>query len=270
MPEHPTKAYGILVRDDHATPIARAADQIRRLGYAIVDPGFDADRIGWLSARFDAARSSYVARWGAERLRGIDEHNGIRQPMAVDAEAFRALALDPVILGLVGQLIEGQFILNQQNGVINPAGQGYNQGSWHRDLPYQHFLSSTPLAINALYCVDDFTTANGSTWVLPATHKTAAFPSEDYLAQHALQVTARAGQYIVLDCMLYHSGGFNGSAADRRAVNHVYTIPYFSQQIRIPGNIPEDGLSAEDRRILGFGVVQPQSVAEYLDSRGRT
>lgn len=270
MPQPPENAYGLLVRDSHETEADAAADQIRRLGYAIVDAGFSADDVASISERFDLAREAYISTWGADRLRAADEHNGIRLPMAHDPATFRRLALNPRILAVLERLIHGQFILNQQNGVINPAKQGYNQGQWHRDLPYQHFLSSTPLAINALYCVDDFTEENGSTWVLPATHKAAAFPSADYVARHAVQVTAKAGQYIVLDCMIYHAGGFNGSDAHRRAVNHVYTIPYFAQQIRIPGNVDEAGLSDTERRILGFANTIPQSVEEYLDRRART
>lgn len=267
MPFPPEKAYGILRKDTHATATDVHADQIRRLGYAVVDSGFSADEIATISKRFEKTRNAYVEKWGSELLRAADEHNGIRLPMAIEPNTYRKLALNTLILGVVERLIDGQFILNQQNGVINPTNATYNQGQWHRDLPYQHFLSSTPLAINALYCVDDFTVENGSTWVLPATHKTSSYPSEDYVARHALQVTAKAGQYIVLDCMLYHSGGFNASAADRRAVNHVYTIPYMSQQIRIPGNVDEEGLTDAERRILGFSSVTPQSVGEYLDRR---
>jgi ectoine hydroxylase-related dioxygenase (phytanoyl-CoA dioxygenase family) len=263
----PEKAYGILDRDTFSDPIDSAADQIRRLGYAIVSAGFSPSEIAEISERFDATRVRYIAQHGEARLRAADEYNGIRLPMALDPAPFRKLALNANILSLLGQLIHGQFILNQQNGVINPAGKDYNQGQWHRDLPYQHFLSSTPLAINALYCVDDFTLENGSTWVLPATHKTAAFPDPAYLRHHALQVSVKAGEFIVLDCMLYHTGGQNRSGADRRAVNHVYTIPYFSQQIQMPGNVSEDGLDDTARRILGFNNTLPASVADYLDRR---
>jgi hypothetical protein len=34
-------------------------------------------------------------------------------------------------------VIQGTFILNQQNGIINPAKEADNQAAWHRDLPYQ-------------------------------------------------------------------------------------------------------------------------------------
>ncbi len=159
------------------------------------------------------------------------------------------------------------YILNQQNGVINPPQETYNQGAWHRDLPYQHFITSKPLAINALFCVDDFTFENGATFVLPASHKSENFPSSDYIQRNAIQVEAKAGSFIVLDCMLFHSGGFNKTCFERRAVNHVYNIPFFKQQINIPMNMEDTHLSAEERDILGFSYVEPGSISDYLSKR---
>ena len=73
--------------------------------------------------------------------------------------------------------------------------------------------------------------------MLPATHKSEAFPSKNYVKQNAIQVEAKAGAFIVLDCMIFHAGGYNKTNLERRAVNHVYNIPYFKQQINIPLNI---------------------------------
>ena len=263
----PQRAYGILDQDAWELPLDLAADQIRRLGYAIVDSGFSAQEIHQIAHAFDETRSQYVEKWGEAYLESLKEHHSIRLPMALSPATFRTLAFNETVVSLVRKLIRGQFILTQQNGVINPPGEGYSQGLWHRDLPYQHFRSTTPLAVNALYCVDDFTHLNGSTWVLPASHKSDAFPSAGYIEQNAIQVTAKAGQYIVLDCMLYHAGGENTSAFERRAVNHVYSIPFFSQQIRIPGNVAEEGLTCDQRKLLGFEFSTPQSVEEFLFSR---
>ena len=263
------KAYGILQRDGWDDPALQAADQVKRLGYAIVDSCFSQAEVADIAEQFDATRAAYTAAWGQDYLKSLDENNSIRLPMALQPAPFRKLAFEKNMLAVVSKLINGQFILNQQNGVINPAGASYNQGSWHRDLPYQHFISDVPLAVNALYCVDDFTSENGGTWVVPASHKVPNYPSDAYVAAHALQINAKAGQFIVLDCMAYHTGGFNRSSADRRAVNHVYTIPYFSQQIQIPGNVDETGLTAEQRRMLGYDYPTPASVNAYLSSRGR-
>jgi len=118
----------------------------------------------------------------------------------------------------LSKLIVGKFILNQQNG-INPPGETCNQSAWHRDLPYQHYVSSTPLTINALLC------------------------------------------------MVYHAGGFNRTNTERRAVNHVYTIPCFKQQIKLPELLSHIDLNSELKELFGFNYQEPKSIDQYLNSR---
>ncbi|MFM2309234.1 MAG: hypothetical protein RLY87_1355 [Chloroflexota bacterium] len=267
MSEIPTKSYGILQQTTIATAIEAAAEQILHLGYAVLDAGLTPSQVSGIAAAFESVRAGYVAKHGIEHLKAGNEHNTIRGMCTHGDPTFIDLALNANLMQLLKKLISGTFILNQQNGIINPPQQGYNQGSWHRDLPYQHFVSTTPLAINALYCVDDFTLENGATYVLPATHLRAPFPSEQYIKRHAVQAEAKAGSFIVLDCMIYHSGGFNATTKERRAINHVYNIPFFKQQINLPNSMPAQELSAEAKAILGFAFTEPQSVDAYVASR---
>jgi ectoine hydroxylase-related dioxygenase (phytanoyl-CoA dioxygenase family) len=264
----PVASYGVRERTLADSTLDEAVEQVRSLGYAVLDSGYSPDELAGLAASFDATRERYVQLHGQASLEAIDEHNNVRLMMAYE-RAFLGLALNRNLLEAVAKLVSGKFVLNQQNGIINPSNKGYNQAAWHRDLPYQHFVSSTPLAVNALFCIDDFTVENGATFVLPASHKSAAFPSPSFVEQQALQVEAKAGTFIVLDCMMFHAGGYNASNRVRRAVNHVFSIPYFKQQIRIPGNVDESGLSAEAREILGFEFKEPATVSEFLASRRR-
>lgn len=266
----PTAAYGILDRDRFDSDIDEIAEQVRRVGYAVLDAGLDSGRLAVLRDAFEQARGRYIAAHGEARLRALNEYHTVRAPLLHGGPEFLQLVFNDRLIATLRRLIAGQFILNQQNGVINPPGEKYSQGQWHRDLPYQHFVSSRPLAINALFCVDDFTAQNGSTLVLPASHKAEAFPSEAYVRANALQVTAPAGHFILLDCMTFHTGGFNASPNERRAINHVFTIPYFRQQIRIPGNLAPATFSTEQRQILGFRNVEPASVDAYFTGREET
>lgn len=263
----PASAYGVLHQDSFILECEEIAERVRRLGFAIVDSGFTQNELQQISSEFDLTHNSYIEKWGQEYLKGIDELNTIRVPLAYGYESFLKLLMNERIMEVVKRLIDGKFILNQQNGVINPSGQVYNQGAWHRDLPYQHFTSSTPLAINALFCVDDFTSENGSTFVIPGSHKFSSFPSQNYIKENAHQVSALAGQYILLDCMLFHSGGFNASGKARRAVNHVYNIPFFKQQIRISEMVDKKNLSPEHLEILGFNFQEPLNLEQYFSSR---
>ena len=160
-------------------------------------------------------------------------------------------------------------MLSQQNGIINPQNaQRYNQGAFHRDLPYQHFVSSHPLAINALFCLDPFTPQNGATHVVPASHKNEAFPSDATVNALQTQVGAEVGSFIILDCMLFHSGGVNRTGSPRRAVNHVYSVPFIRQQIDLPALLGADYTDdPEVRRFLGYEVRSPADVAAFYDGR---
>ena len=262
----PIKAYGILEQTTVDSALDEAVEQIRHLGYAVLDAGFSPAEVAHIAAEFDTVRAEYTAKYGLELLQSGNEHNTIRGMCTSGHDTFIKLALNPNLMQLLKRLIKGSFMLNQQNGIVNPAKQAYNQGSWHRDLPYQHFVSTSVLAINALYCVDDFTTANGATYILPASHLREPFPSAQYIARHAVQAEAKAGSFIVLDCMIYHSGGFNSTDKDRRAINHLYNIPFFKQQINLPNSMPEVP-SDEVKQMLGYAYVEPQSVDTYIASR---
>jgi len=266
----PVERYGVREQTPSGGPVERAIESLRTFGYAIYDAGFSPSDMTALRERFDAVREMiYQQGGGRDRLTRIDEQHTLRAMLAHDA-SFLELARHPDILAIARQLVGDYIVLNQQNGVINPGnGREYNQGKWHRDLPYQHFVSSRPLAINALFCVDEFTHDNGATLVAPASHKMEAFPSDEFLQQTALQAVAPAGHFIILDAMTFHSGAVNRSPRDRRAVNHVYTIPMIRQQIDLPAVLGADYRKDDSavRSLLGYGLEVPRSVEEYYLSR---
>lgn len=263
----PDTCYGMLKQQQCVSSVDEIVEQVRAVGYAVLDAGYSSETLREISSEFEETRVNYVKQHGAPVLSGLNEMHTIRSPLTHGGELFTDLIFNAQLMKVLKQLISGKFILNQQNGIINPPKEEYNQGMWHRDLPYQHFISTTPLAINALFCVDDFTKENGATFVLPASHKLSDFPSWAYVEKNALQIEAPAGSFILLDCMLFHSGGRNTSLLERRAINHVYNIPYFKQQINIPMNMLGVDLSPERREILGFNFTESASISDYFSSK---
>lgn len=262
----PVNKYGILQSDVSTNQIDLVVEQVKRVGYAVLDSNISQTELNVLSKKFDEVRNQYVKTWTENKLRTLNEYHMVRALLTLD-KVFLKVAMNKELQNVLKQLITGKFILNQQNGVVNPPSENYSQGSWHRDLPYQHFTSDRPLAVNALFCLDNFTLQNGSTFVLPASHKEAKFPSDDYIRQNSVQVEAKAGQFIVLDCMIFHSGGSNGTLSERRGINHVFTIPYFKQQINLIKNFDKESLTEEEKSILGFEFQEPETIQSYLESR---
>ena len=265
----PTKFYGVLHRSAATTSQDRSFEEFRNVGFTTLDSGLSSAEIKEIAAAFNETHKEYIQEFGEERLLKLDEYYSIRALLTKGGGIFLRLATNERLLKFVDRLIDGKYILNQQNGIINPPGHPYNQGAWHRDLPFQHYTSSAPLAVNALFCIDDFTAENGATFVLPASHKAPEFPSEDYLRRYATQIEASAGSFLVLDAMLFHSGGFNNSQLPRRAVNHLYTIPFFRQQIDFSTLISGKNLSEDHRKLLGLDDAPCRSIEEYLNKRLR-
>jgi ectoine hydroxylase-related dioxygenase (phytanoyl-CoA dioxygenase family) len=257
----------VLHQTSCADHLDEVVEQVTQLGYAVLDAGLSAQEVSDVANEFARIHTLYLEKYGEASLRAVNEHNTIRGMVTHGSDIILNLAMNANLMTVLKRLIPGKFILNQQNGIINPPKEGYNQGSWHRDIPYQHYVSSRPIAINALYCVDDFTLANGATFVLPATHLKEPYPSPQFIQRHAIQAEAKAGSFIVLDCMVYHSGGYNSTDKARRAINHVYNIPFFKQQINIPNSMPDVPLSSEAKELLGYTYAEPRSVDDYLKSR---
>jgi len=230
----PYHNYGILKQDKFSNGLDEIAEQVKRLGFAVMDSNISPKQLEIISKTFNSTFSAYLEKFGKNRLIKANEINTIRAPLYFEDEIFISLATNKNLLKLLAKLIDGKFILNQQNGIINPPCKSYNQGSWHRDFPYQHFVSDTPLGINALFCLDEFSVENGSTFVLPTSHKVRNFPSQTYIEDHALQITAKPGQFIILDCMTFHSGGHNHTDHERRAVNHVTQFPTLNSRFHSP------------------------------------
>ena len=260
--------YGITEQAVAGDLIAQAAERIRLLGYAVIPSGFTAAEIAGLSDRLDAVMARQVEEFGGhDRLAEIGDALTARCPLAYD-DAFLALAAHPAVLAIARALLGDYIVLMQQNGVINPPRQNHTQLSYHRDLPYQHFVSSRPLAVGALFCVDPFRAETGATVVLPASHRMEAFPSMEVAAQLETPVEAEPGSFLMFDAMLFHRAGANVSERPRRAVNQVFSVPIIAQQISLPAAL--DGRYADDpalSRLFGYEVAPSPSVAAWRARR---
>ncbi|MEO8378956.1 MAG: phytanoyl-CoA dioxygenase family protein [Acidobacteriota bacterium] len=266
----PPSVFGVREFTEASSPSEGYAEEIRIAGFCILRDVIGPETL--VSSR-DSLDRIYEIQLeeigGPERLAMINDRWTVRAPLAYDA-LFLKMAAIPEILSVVTALIGSPFCLMLQNGVINVPlnGQQPNTGAWHRDLNYQHFVSSRPLSISVLFCIDEFTEENGATMVLPGSHKVERFPSDSYVDGHQHTIRAPAGSAILFDSMLFHRGGFNRSGQPRRAVNHMYSIPLLKQQISFPRLL--QGRHADDpllRQLLGYDFEPAESVTAFREVR---
>lgn len=264
------KTFGVKEFSSASSEVDQAAEDIRLLGYKTVPDALTAEELDEAREKMDRIYAQQIDEAGGEQqLAAINDTYTARCMLAYD-EFFLKVATNSKVLSIVQRFLGDYFVLMLQNGVINipSVGNEQNAGSWHRDLNYQHFISTRPISISALFCVDDFSEETGGTFVLPASHKTEAFPSEEFVRQHEQVINARAGSVIVFDSMMYHRGGLNRSPLPRRAINHMYTLPFIKQQISLPRML--NGKYRDDQflnRFLGYESETDESVTEFRRRR---
>lgn len=260
--------YGGIRPNAMPDAIARYQEELDVLGYTVIEDALDTAQLEAWRQRIDAVYAVQEAEFGGrEALTAIGEQDLCRAPLIYD-EAFVQLASTPAVLELMRRVLGDWYILNLQNAIINRPDERHHQTAWHRDLPYQNWTSSRPLALGALFAIDPFTTETGGTIVLPHSHRHDTMPSENYLLQHAKQITASAGSVLIFDAMVFHRAGVNRSSKIRRGVNHLYTIPLLKQQYDFPAVLGE-GFSEDPviRRLLGYDSRVPKNALEWRRAR---
>jgi ectoine hydroxylase-related dioxygenase (phytanoyl-CoA dioxygenase family) len=262
------RTHGVREFQRNADRYDLCVEEIRTIGYTVIDSGYSPEQLDAIRRKIDAIYEQQVREiGGAENLQRMNDADLARALLAYD-DLFLDLALHPGIVEITKRLLGEVFILMSQNAVINRPTDAHYQVTWHRDLNYQHWVSSRPLAISALYAIDDFSELTGGTILIPASHKMEPFPSPEFAAAHQLHVSAKAGSILVFDAMLFHRSGTNRSDHVRRAVNHIYTLPLIKQQISFPRML--NGKFSDDpwvRYFLGYDSETGDSVQAWREKK---
>jgi hypothetical protein len=262
---HTVKSYGVSAKRTIDTEeSSRIAEEVRYRGYAVARGALKAAEVPELCHLLDSVYQTQCVEVGGEDiLHEIHDVDIVRCPLAYETK-FLDLARHPLIVDVAGKLLGQNIVLLMQNGIINRPDRPQAQSSWHRDLNYQHWVASKPLAIGALVCLEDFSEITGGTRFLPGSHKFEEFPPEELIGGFEVGIEAPKGSILFFDAMTFHRAGVNTSAGIRRAVNHVIGVPILCQQIDIPSMLhdspPEDLWLAG---YLGFRWNPAESVRKW-------
>jgi ectoine hydroxylase-related dioxygenase (phytanoyl-CoA dioxygenase family) len=260
--------HGVLSRTAMEGGAARHIEELRQAGYTLIDSGYSQAQLDDLRERLEAVYLTQAEEIGGEEvLKRCNDVNVARCPLAYD-DSFLNVAANETLMSVARGILGANFVLMQQNGLLNRPHQRHYQTSWHRDLSYQHWTSSEPLAINALLALDDFTVETGATHVLAASHLWSSFPSDDYVRRFEVPLEARAGTFLVMDAMAFHRAGQNRSNRQRRAVNHLIGRPFMGQQFDLPSMLG-DRYSPGDflYTYLGYHWVPQKDVVSWRRKR---
>ena len=214
----------------------------------------------------------------------FEEHSKIRKEnnngIVSDGVAMNVLASDDLFIeflqvmldrGLIKDLEDNYFkrdcILNSFTALNNvPSESQMFHKKVHRDI--SGYSGSTPILLNMLIMVHDFTIENGGTLILPKSHLKEEEPSEEYWKENSINMTGKAGDIIIWNSNVYHASGINKTQNDRIAIPITLSLPYYKQLLDYPRAIGlkrQSDFNNDIQRLLGYHSTPASSIKEWYE-----
>ena len=123
----------------------------------------------------------------------------------------------PRTLPILEHFLGTNLILGSLNSRIVRPGDGL-QGL-HSDIPESMLNMASPVMMNTVWMLDEFTEEIGATRVIPGTHRSGmGQPPEGLELKHVVTALAPAGSVLVFNGQTWHGGGANNGDRNRHAL----------------------------------------------------
>ena len=187
--------------------LADAARSLRDLGYAILDRA--------VSARFADALRDEILRLAAQsggRTAGMLMERG---------RIFEETALHPWVYSLGEQLCGKGMLMGQLLGLRKSTGPG--EIGLHTDyVNVREPFPTQAQMCTAVWALEDFTDAGGSTWLVPGSHRHKRHPRPDDDLSTAIPLVMPKGSVAIWDGAVWHWQGDRKLDGDRVTLHTTY------------------------------------------------
>jgi ectoine hydroxylase-related dioxygenase (phytanoyl-CoA dioxygenase family) len=256
--------HGVTERNKNKNITDLYIEEIYRNGYSVIKNVLNKTELDYTRNQLDFLYKSQINEFGAEKISIINDKYITRSMLVYDDFFLHRIACNKKILNIIKRILGNNISLSSQVGILSPIDDVLYQKAWHRELQYQHFTSSRPIALQSLICIDPFTEPTGATFFLPGSHLHEPFPSDEYVLKNEVQIIASPGDAVVFNALTYHRAGINKSNNIRRAINNLYTLPIIQQQINFSrmmnGRFKDDNFLAG---LLGYRWETADSVLAW-------
>ena len=251
--------------------LGNVLENVSNLGYAVVEGVLGESFLETTRTAMYRVQERILCDVGTERLERAGEIGVLRLMMKYEPHFFKFLEI-PEVLEVIDNTVSDTAIMHLQNGFILPSSGKEEiltvfQNRFHQDFP--RVLNGYVASINIMFAIDDFSTENGATKVVPRTHQQTTVPDQKDLEQNAVAVECSAGSMFVFDSTLWHAAGPNTSGKDRLAINHQFTRSYIKQQIDYVRALGDETVLEQQPRtqqLLGWYTRVVTSLDEYYRS----
>lgn len=174
----------------------------------------------------------------------------------------------PRVLPILEHFLGETLVLGSLNSRIVRPGDGYQQ--FHSDIPLEMLNMASPVMMNTVWMLDEFTTEIGATRCVPGSHKSGlALPPETLELKHVAEATGPIGSVLVFNGQTWHGGGQNTGTINRHALFGHYRKRMLVFQVDPHDEFPEewfDQLTERQRELMrmGNGLGAPHAADSHL------
>ena len=194
-------------------------------GYKVLFSKNISANVNQYQASIQSAYRKQINRYGSENLVSINDLGVARSPF-IDEPALLKLLIDSNILQVCQTVFPHNFVLHNCRAIS--VGEGADPASvqFHRDLPYQFFATSRPIAITFLIPMPNCI-GKEILEVVPNSNRLDYF--EEYLYDSFAYKPSVEGEVLVMDSSCYHR-------SVKGVKNVDYLILIYSCPIIVPCN----------------------------------
>ena len=158
----------------------------------------------------------------------------------------------PKILPVLEHYLGESMILGSLNARIVRPGDGYQE--LHSDISAEMLNMASPVMMNTVWMLDEFTSEIGATRAVPGSHKSGlAAPPEGLELKHVAEAIAPIGSVLVFNGQTWHGGGRNTGDKNRHALFGHYRKRMLVFQVDPHDEFPEewfDQLTERQRQLM--------------------
>jgi ectoine hydroxylase-related dioxygenase (phytanoyl-CoA dioxygenase family) len=240
--------------------------ELKEKGYTIIQNLVDEN---WLGLLRDALDKSFIEHKKIQ----LNNNNDIQ----TNGVALHVLLSNPIFINFLEYLQNKKFfeflsesffnskcIINSFSALDNLPNQPNFSSIVHRDLRF--YSGDFPIMLNCLLMVDDFTTENGGTYLLPYSHLEKRKPSDEEFFQNAIQSVGKKGDMLIFNANVWHSSAPNITQGHRRAIPITVSKSFMKQLLDYPRAIGYDKIDSfnlELQQLLGYHSRVPASLDEW-------
>lgn len=235
--------------------------QMSTIGFAVFE-NFISDELADKLREIVELELSNYKEYGTERSH-LDRHH-LHDLICKHIQVAKLLE-DERLDKLISQILGEYWIMYAFTSSSCPPKSTNYGGRVHVDCP--RWIDGYTTNVGVLWALDDFTSENGGTKVLPASHHSDVIPSKDYFDANSIQVECKKGTLIIFNARVVHSTGFNYSSTWRHALTMNVCRSFMKQRMDWVRFVPDEisnQLNQRARRIIGFDTRLPTNLEDFF------